>query len=255
MQPRPRRPAAFTLVEMLVVVTILILLATIGAPVALKMYTQAKRAKSMTHLKVLNQAVHLYAADWKAFDPPYPPSRSALGGSIAGSGAGAQYLAVFLTGYADDPGEDGTPGPGSKPGLWDFSQDDGAGGWGFRVQSRGRVHGPYGDAERLPMMEFAAPLKGGKKPCFVDEWDSPFLYYRWEEQYSVGYNHRDNYNADDADDPLSGPASFYSYIKPASDDRKAYRDDFLLISRGPNGQWDSPGEGGSDDITNFYFSD
>jgi len=64
--PRQRRaaPAAgFTLIEMLIVISIIGLLAALIAPRLLGHFTAAKRTKAMADIKILSAAIELYAID------------------------------------------------------------------------------------------------------------------------------------------------------------------------------------------------
>jgi general secretion pathway protein G len=63
MTGRPRRGAGYTLVEVMVVVFILGLLATLVAPRLLGRTDDARRAKAMADLKAIEQALNLYRLD------------------------------------------------------------------------------------------------------------------------------------------------------------------------------------------------
>jgi prepilin-type N-terminal cleavage/methylation domain-containing protein/prepilin-type processing-associated H-X9-DG protein len=59
-----RRPAAFTLVELLVVIGIIALLIAILVPALNKAREQSNKVKCLANLKSLGQALHLYAHDF-----------------------------------------------------------------------------------------------------------------------------------------------------------------------------------------------
>jgi prepilin-type N-terminal cleavage/methylation domain-containing protein len=60
----------FTLVELLVVISIIALLVAILLPALSKARSQAKRLLCMTNVRSLTQALHLYANDWEGRFPP-----------------------------------------------------------------------------------------------------------------------------------------------------------------------------------------
>lgn len=116
--------------------------------------------------------------------------------------------------------------------LTGFASDDGEKGFGFRLADKGRVYGPYFGTEELG-------TSGSDRPRFVDTFNQSIMYYLYDTKTN-SYNPNDN-----TDDP--------SNINTYARNKKGefYRTDFLLLTRGPNGEWDDPRETGSDDITNF----
>jgi type II secretory pathway pseudopilin PulG len=207
-----RRGAAFTLVEILVVIVILMLLMGILAPAATTALTRINRSISQSYIYAIQGGLESYHNDFGA----YPPSS-------VDDWHGSELVVLYLTGYADDDG-DGEP--------TDMTSDDGRDGWGFRTTKRGRVYGPYNGLEKLPMT-----TEGGRRE-FIDKFDQRILYYRFEG----GYTDSDNED---------GPANLNTdYAQYETD--KYYRSDFILISPGPNTQWDNDPESRSaDDVTNW----
>ncbi|HAU36430.1 MAG TPA: hypothetical protein DCX07_01770, partial [Phycisphaerales bacterium] len=111
---RRRKREAFTLVELLTIILIIVLLAGLGAPSILKMQAQAARSISLTTIRTIDQACRAYEIDHKQF----PPS------AVSDGLEGRHWLVWALTGYKND--EIG---------------GDGADGYGFRIQKPGLVYG------------------------------------------------------------------------------------------------------------------
>jgi len=200
----------FTLVELMVVVSIISLLLLIGMPSALVIQKNIAAKASEVTLGTIATALKGYHNDFGE----YPPSNS----------KGAETICRLLTGYPGDA--DGNQQPGADP-----KTDDGCAGFGFRTTGAGRnrpVHGPYFGAEKLD-------TTGGSEPRFADAFRQPVMYYR----YNGGYNSGDN---------PEGPSDVADYAK--NDSGQFYRNDYLLITKGPDGSWTKPRNGG-DDITNF----
>ena len=145
------------------------------------------------------------------FDGAYPPSNP----------KGGETLCRLLTGYPNDP--DGNREPGADPRI-----DDGCDGFGFRLPGGGNPLGPYSGAEDLPK-------SGGSEIQFVDAFQQPILYYLYR---GGTYTNADN---------VDGPTNVADYALSGG---VYYRKDYLLITRGPDGDWTRPRDGG-DDITNF----
>ncbi|MCD4700142.1 MAG: type II secretion system GspH family protein [Phycisphaerae bacterium] len=234
---RNRRPATgFTLVELLVVVAIIVLLAGILLPALNKFRIAAKKAKTQSAINLIDGACRYYFNDFDG----YPPSHDDTNYS---GWYGGQLLALFLTGYGPDVGDNGAPGV-------NLATDDGVGGFGFRVAQRGNVYGPYGGTEKLDTKREVANDENelvDTSPFFVDTFGALgncILYYRVGDST---YDSSDN-RGDDDKKGADGPEDVNPY---AQDGGAYYRTDFILISRGHNEQWDPPSEGDSDDVTNF----
>ena len=218
-----RRRSGFTLVELLVVMFIVGLLATMAVPTVSEYLRVAKQGTSLAVLGQIQGACMLYKSDFEELPP------SALGGAYS-SWQGCELLVLFLTGYGPDKKNDGIPD------LDDMAKDDGHEGFGFRVERRGRVFPPYNGTEKKDMGRGG----GGGHPYFVDAWGNPICYYRYDNGYVSG---------DNADD---GPPGGVAYAQDSGNDY--YRKDLWLSSRGNNGEWNAPSDGGeNDDVTNFFF--
>jgi len=219
---RRRQGWGFTLIELLTVITILglllgILASTIGA---VRLRSQVR--KSQLIIGQLDAACRTFYNERDEYplstvtvvegDPPSPVRYT-----------GSQWLVRALTGYRDDD---------LKPG------------WGFRDVERGKVFGPYNDTERLEV----AKIPDTTKYEFVDAFDRPILYYRYEDGYEAGHNNGP---------PATGPGKLETYLKGPGDDY--FRKDFVLISSGPDGKYlddhppyqDGEWDRQCDDITNF----
>ncbi|KKK68065.1 hypothetical protein LCGC14_2947790 [marine sediment metagenome] len=128
-------------------------------------------------------------------------------------------------------------------GLTGIADNDDKPGYGWRRVPRGKVYGPYYGAEDLQVNS------SGPVDWFVDAFDRPILYYVYE---SIGDGDPPpmGYKSSVAHD---GPEDLQDYLK--GPDGKYFRENYVLISRGPNGEWDPLYENGkwtrSDDITNL----
>ena len=216
-----RRRSGFTLMELMVVMFIIGLLATIAIPTVSEYLRVAKHGASLTVLGQIQGACDMYEADFGEFPP------SALDGVYA-DWQGGELLALFLTGYGPDlplPDGDGIPGD-------DMVTDDGHQGFGFRVERRGRIFPPYNGTEKKDMG------RANGRPYFVDAWGNPICYYRFDVETRM-------FGSDSEGPPAAG-----GYMRDPSG--KFYREDVALCTKGFNRKWDPP-SGSSDDVTNFQF--
>lgn len=203
----PCGSAGFTLVELLAVMMIFMLLLGLLVPTVSRVRTYALVQASQAIISQLDGACKLYNLDHDQF----PPSTSSSPGW-----SGSRLLPEALTGYM----------PAGK---------DGQEGWGFRLHVPGRKYGPYNDTENLA-------VDGTAKPQFIDRFEQPILYYRFNgTQYVSSHN-------------ANGPPNLNAYLTGPGGEY--FRKDFVLISKGPDGDWTAPYSGGkwdrdSDDITNF----
>jgi type II secretory pathway pseudopilin PulG len=268
---RRRTPnRAFTLVELLTVVMILVLLIAMLVPSITKVRQIAMIKMTQATINSLETGCILYANDFgrQAGDPSpylyYPPSQDTNYSGWYGS----QLLALYLQGYGPDPGGNGTPDPSGR-----LDVADGKEGPGFRIEARGKVYGPYAEADKLPYAgTYWDPSMPGDRACsrfFVDAFDRPIVYYRFT---GSGYNPADNgvlpYHPNASmtqssiwptpgptKDPYSAAAagSVDLYARDNVTNGKFLRTDFLLISRGPDGAWSWSGPvSKSDDVTNMF---
>ena len=133
--PHKSRPHGFTLIEILVVVGIIVLLATIALPMMSRAYSQAKRTQMAADLSVISQALEAYRADFGDY-PRHSPDIT-----------GASLLCWALVA----PGGKGD-GLGNPPGT------DGNEGPGFRIRgTTGTVKGPYLPVDRFTIGTIAPP--------------------------------------------------------------------------------------------------
>ena len=124
----------FTLLHLLIVVGTVATVAILALTVALLLFRrrpQNGHGKSAETLAVIAGALKGYRDD----HGEYPPSNP----------RGAEALCRLLTGYPPDLGKDGIPQTDGAA----FAQDDGREGFGFRLEPRGLVFGPYNGAETL----------------------------------------------------------------------------------------------------------
>jgi len=140
------RRRAFTLIELMVVIAIIALLATILLPMANRAKTQARRTALAADIQVIINAIDAYQHDYG--DIPRPDGK--VGGPFQGS--------VILSWALLAPG----PAVYTLPSAKGF-QGDGADGMGFRVRgTTGMVHGPY-----LPESTFRCGLSDPNNPVSV----------------------------------------------------------------------------------------
>ena len=252
---------AFTIVELLVAMGIMAILISLIVPSVHSVRRAMKSAASMATIRLLDGACQVYHNDFN----DYPPSRDPAYMDGATPWQGSEILTLLLTGYGPDDGDDGSPRTGLATNVpTDLRDDDGQGGFGFRVLARGKVYGPYSGAEKVPVARSAAGI-----PRFVDAFGNPILYYRWRETapntkvYIYYFDDNVFKGADPADTgwptsqaDLTGPTGYL--IDQALN--RYYRDDFVLLTPGPNGPDDQFGRpafaaspGGADDITNLFL--
>ena len=250
---------AFTLVELLVVMSILAILASILMPSLSHIQIVVKEKQTFTRFRVIGIALNMYADE---FNKAYPPSTG------MGNLTGSQMLVVFLVGYADDDGDGVADNYATMP------NDDGVDGFGWRVISKTRPHGPYASTEDLQMWKKEDGLPYSPLN-FSDAFNTPIHYY----SYTVSGSGPDGYQRPHNNDPDNVAPAYVGL--PGNGGRTAlaaYRRDFILMSRGYNGVWDDgedtfdgnapteeslwneegdpPGpKKGCDDLTNFLSND
>ena len=140
------RRRGFTLIELMVVIAIIALLATILLPMANRARTVARRTALAADLQVIVNAIDAYEHDYG--DIPRPDGK--VGGPFQGS--------VILSWALLAPG----PATYTLPSAKGF-KGDGADGIGFRVHgTTGTVHGPY-----LPESTFRIGLSDPNNPVSV----------------------------------------------------------------------------------------
>lgn len=224
-----RQRAGFTLVELLAVIGILGLLMGILALTVTSVHIRTRVQKSQFVISQLAGAIRIFHNERGEYPPSYNTDYF-----------GSELLVLALTGYQDE-------------------DDDGKTGWGFRdkrddgtVFERGKVYGPYNETHRLQRARTSdSPVKFE----FVDAFDTPILYYRYDSEEGYLASHNDEAR-DDAPNP---PSNLGVYLRGPGNEY--FRKDFVLISPGPDGRYDQypyiqappPGAWNSncDDITNF----
>lgn len=203
---RRRRAGGFTLAELLVVIGIIAVLATILVPTVIRAKRSAQRAAISADLQTIATALEAYKQDHGMYPPVALGPWQKDGDIRPNPPTGAQILCLALMGPA--PATETNPPSGSRP------RQDGygtAGGdvYGFAVRPGGQKFGPYlrvgqfrvADPERLPDDAAAAttptePLRA----CLLDRNDNPILYYPARPGPRV------------IAPPANGPAPAYPYI-------------------------------------------
>ncbi len=262
------RQRAFTLVELLVIISIIVLLIGILVPALTSFQRSAQRSKSLAIVHLIDGACKYYYDDFGDYPPSHIDNDVYQNWSDSGSWYGGQLIVLFLTGYAPDIETKGDPfGDNDDKSIL---EDDGKDGFGFRVARRGKVYGPYNGVEKLSTIKDFHYWDNGLKdysvahPFFADAFDGNILYYRFDKS-SSSYHATDN-TLDatlrkcgaNGPDPTSVPSIDINYYAQDASGR-FYRSDFIIISKGANREmtwrndgWDPPRDGDSDDITNFF---
>ena len=269
---RRARNGAFTIVELMVVLVIALMLMSIILPSFMAMRLLMKYSASEAVLQTLDGAIEAYMTDFEEY--PHSDADAFASGLSYSDWYGMELLPLFLTGYGADPGDGGADGiPGTDH---DILIDDGNEGYGYRLEQRGLVHGPYGGAQNMRVRE---SFSGSDARIFIDAFGNPIYYYRcYEDPNGDTYYREDNADlsagegdfdyefvggqrlSEDAhtdfatyvtestvvEDP-DDSSSRQCYDDDASD--RLYRRDFLLISAGadgcltrPRGSYSPPGE-------------
>ncbi len=177
---------AFTVIELMTVVLIIMLLLTILSPTIGKVRTNIRSSRTRHTINLISSGCREYEAD------------------IGHYPLNAHGLVQALTGRDDADGQTG---------------------YGFRRVPRGKVYGPYGGTEKLNTRVKALDL-----PTFMDAFGEHIYYYRYDATTGFTGGLPDE------------PAALKDYLKGR--EGKLHRKDFVLISRGPNGEWDAYYEDG-----------
>ncbi len=216
----------FTLVEMLVVISVIVLLAGIVLPTILQVRRQVAVKASQATINNLEAGCKLYRDDWGEFPPD--DDREMTAWQCPTGWNGAKMLVQCLLGYFPDIGNDGKPHPTDTVTREEIVMgDDGVQGYGFRMKANKRKVGPYVDPEKVRLKKDTKGNDRHRGLVFVDEFENTISYTRFEGD---------------------GPND--SYYKDADGDY--FRHDFFLWSAGPDGKKRSYRDDvTTDDITNF----
>jgi prepilin-type N-terminal cleavage/methylation domain-containing protein len=125
----------FTLLELLVVVGIIVLLATILLPMVQRVHTQARRTSMAADLEIISQALEAYKADFGDY-PRLDHTATIVQNALVEQGATILCWALVAPG----------PAVSTNP----LNPGDGADGPGFRIRGTvGAVKGPYLPPDRF----------------------------------------------------------------------------------------------------------
>ncbi len=274
-----RHAPAFTLVELMMVITILVLLASILMPTIEAARTAAKQTATSALLHSIGTGLDMFRTETR-LGREYPPSFWDTGNGNPYSGSPDNWVAfgaqTLLWGLA---GADllGTPGFRVDPNV-PVEMSNGTDGLyeldgGEPVKPR---FGPFIDLSKvqiktpqeLGISVGSAPGGPGKSnvPVIADSFNRPVLYYRAEPGAQIQdiYEYFHNQGFLDGSllpngqrrDPIQDLSAFYRYIVDQRVQNLApgvvapyNRDSFLLISGGPDKRY-----GTSDDVANFPFN-
>jgi prepilin-type N-terminal cleavage/methylation domain-containing protein len=179
--PRRRtRARAFTLIEILVVIGIMVLLASITLPMVLKAYRAGDRTRMAADLNAIANALEQYRVDFGDY-PRFDPTDNR-------DYRGAQVLCKALVGPAPATFISSTLPPNHRLGS------DGADGPGFRLRRlpgpdtnflttddvlQGKVHGPYLQPDKFPIgyLNNDPANLDYSKAVLLDRYRNPILYF------------------------------------------------------------------------------
>ncbi len=259
-----KHPRAFTLIEMLVVISILTLLVTILVPSLSAAKMHARVAKTKTLLHALNTGLEMFHQD-KNVGGDYPPSTwdttTAGDPNDTDDGSYIAYGAETILWAMMGADELGTPG---------FQTPLHAGPGGFyEVNATGPLHqrsGPFFTPSQTAVDTIEITTSGNEHAAkvLIDPFHFPVLYYKADtsktrsdpnaiyiRDHNLGFIEGDPLEVDksSSDGALSFDDAFQRYVwNPRIE--AVYRphnsESFLLICAGPDGIY-----GTRDDITNF----
>ena len=288
LQPSATRVGAFTLIELMTVIVIICLLASILLPSILNIRAVILRSQAVARLRTIGSAVAEYYNDCNVYPDSTPVAYANPDPNVAGypnlpssdftyypqiSGVNPLYmegrnrLVEALVGYLGQ--------------SW-----DGQDGNGWRI-GKGTVHGPYAGAEKLPVTIDSDTATAFKPDLiyttnstkstmlaavhgyvFTDPYSNKILYYRYsssDNAYKSGDNRTWSFGSSGA--PQVGKkikdTTTYSQSSSSILDVTAtttfnpspatYRSDYILLSPGRNGSYEglTSGNTTTDDITNF----
>jgi len=172
--PIRSRRSAFTLVELLVVIGIILVLMALLLPAVNKAWNTGVRTKMAFDLQTISTALEAYRADFQQYpqvfgtSTPSPFTNAVWSPSSASNqGQGAYWLCRALVG----PGNFATDGAGpGNPANTNESP------FGFRAVTGGKIWGPYIAPDTIKMGD---PTGNGNMNNYVlmDRYKHPILYY------------------------------------------------------------------------------
>lgn len=106
MKPR-KRNQGFTLIELMVVITIIAILASVTVPVVTKVKGRADLSRDISNARQIVLALKAFAGDWDGVYPAWDPSDNSSSGSGGDSGFGTSteaFNVLMNEGYIDTEG-------------------------------------------------------------------------------------------------------------------------------------------------------
>jgi prepilin-type N-terminal cleavage/methylation domain-containing protein len=150
------RPA-FTMVELVIVISIIVVLAALLLPMLNKTYKSAMRSKLRADLQTISTALEAYKLDHRDY-PRVPAGQAPMNGAVL------LCWALVAPGPAVDPNGAG----------------DGADGPGFRTRgAQGQVYGPYIQVDRFKIADigiFPITKSINLSSAIFDRYGSPIFY-------------------------------------------------------------------------------
>ncbi len=243
----PRRPRAFTLVELMTVIVILSMLVGISMPSIMSVRRQMMRGTSQAVLTTISNAITAYANDFRTrlYPQGIPPASTASlwGTGYPGTMAARHILPMLLTGYANNTAGDGAP-------HGNLYTDDGVDNYGFCLVQRGKNYGPYNGSERLRTSKTRE-----LHPTFLDSFDNSVFYYVYNNGYSDADNDDTNSAVTKPKTDLGGQGIDHYAQRDKINGQPAYgNSEYILCTPGPNGKWEAYlDDPSTDDVTNFLL--
>ncbi len=170
---RGHRRAAFTLIEMLVVISIIAILIAILVPAVITAQKQAYISATMGDMRTISTGLQAYHSDFNMYPQSGLVSTAAAYGGVIGQGKAYEILAEALLGYL--PGQyDGAPRNGTGNAGGSLSQTK-----GFRVGVSNTVYGPYLDigASNIVDLDTTDYFIGDSFPPSAGSHPNPILYF------------------------------------------------------------------------------
>lgn len=162
-----QRQRAFTLVEMLVVIGIIVLLIGILATILNIAYTHSIRNRMQLDLQSITLALEAYKGDMRQYPTlDYNDTGGIMTAAYPGSVLLSRCLLAPGNATEDGAGTNDATGKETLPGL------------GFRMVIGGQIYGPYLEASRFKMATDPVLAGDANNMFLADRYGHPILYFK-----------------------------------------------------------------------------